>query len=512
MKKQKQEEYRGFRTAGIRLTEELLSDVVWGSSQYEASQLYAYHMFDKAHLVMLAEEEIIPLRDAALMLSGLREMEEKGIEKVRMEVGGGMYSGEVYLIRKLSEEVGGRIHLGRSSADMGKVGDKIRQRDRLLDVMEAVNEYREALLKIALKHVATVMPGYTHGQHAQPTTLGHLLVAYASAISRDFARSGAAYYRINMSPAGAAIMTGSNFPINRKRTAELLGFERPCGNTLDAVHNYDDMMEVFSVIAILHLNLSRFADDVIFWTGSEVGMVEIPDRFCVTSSILMQKKNANALEHIGGAAACTIGGLVTAFVGERKPTGLSITPRNYYSRPALFKTFDDVLRDLKWLTILIQDIKVSKDIMKQRAGAYWAQATDIAGALVKDKKMPWRTAHQIVGILVRLSQERGFAPCNVNTKLLDEAAMEYMGEPVGLSEESLRKALDPFEFVSGRTLYGGPAPEEVRKQIGELGKELKQDKKTVADMRAHLQEASGKLEKAVDTIIMDSRQPSHLLN
>ncbi|HUT71664.1 MAG TPA: argininosuccinate lyase [Desulfatiglandales bacterium] len=501
MRKQKQSEYRGFRRPGIRLTEELLPNIVTHSSEHELPELYAHHMFDKAHLVMLAEENIIPRRDAALMLASLREMEAEGIEKVRLEVGGGIHSGEQYLIRKLSEEIGGRIHLGRSSGDLDKVADRIKQRDKLLEVMDAVNGFRHVLLKVAADHVDTVMPGYTHAQHAQPTTLGHQLLAWAVTLSRDFKRLEAVLHRINVSPAGAAIMTGSNFPLNRHRVAELLGFERPCENTLDAIHSPDDMLEVFSVIAISHSNLARWADDIIIWTSSEVGMVDIPDRFCGTSSILAQKKNAYAMEHARGAAASTVGGLMTAFFGEKGPTGLSIYSWNRYAKPALLSSFDNVVRDLNWLTELLSALKVNKTLMRQRAGAFWAQATDVAGAIVRDKGVSWRTAHQIVGILVRLSYERGIAPRHVQTTLLDEAAVEYMDEPIGLSEESLRKALDPGEFVKGRTLYGGPAPQESRRRIAEFAEVLKRDEDAVVDIRGRLEAASENLEKAIDRII-----------
>jgi argininosuccinate lyase len=504
LKKQKQTEYRGYRTAGIRLSEELLPNIVGHSSQHEQPQLYTYHMFDKAHLVMLAEENLIPQKDAALMLANLREMETEGIEKVRLAVGGGMHSGEQYLIRKLSEDIGGRIHLGRSSGDLGKVGFRIKQRDNLLELMDAVNGFRRLLLKVAAKHVDTVMPGYTHGQHGQPLTFGHQMLAWAAALTRNFKRFESALDRLNLSPAGAAAMTGTNFPLNRHRTAELLGFEKPCENTLDATHSSDDILELFSVIAILHADLTRWADDIIFWTGSEVGMVTIPDRFCGTSSIMMQKKNAYAMGHIRGAAASTIGGLMTAFFVEKGATGLSGFSRNRYSQPVLLSAFDSLFRDLSWLTELVPALEVNKEIMRQRAGAFWAQATDVAGAIVRHKDLSWRTAHQIVGILVRLSHERGIKPSEVDTKLLDEAAVEYMGEPIGLSEEVIQKACDPVEFVKGRTLYGGPAPSESRRQIKIHKKTLKRDEEIVIRIRRQLSAASQKLEKAIDEIINTS--------
>ncbi|MDB4444633.1 argininosuccinate lyase [bacterium] len=501
MGNKKSKEYKGFGEAGIRLTEEALPDVVTHSSEHELPQLYACHMFDKAHLVMLAEENIIPRSDAALMLSGLREMEAEGVEKVRLETGGGIHSGEKYLINKLGEEIGGRIHIGRSSGDLDRVGDRIKQRDSLLGIIDAINAFREILLTTAADHVDTVMPGYTHGQHAQPLTFAHQLLAWASTLSRDFGRLYSALQRLNVSPAGAAIMTGSNFPINRHRTAELLGFDRPCENTLDAIHSPDCTLEVFSVIAILHSNLARWADDIIFWTGSDVGLVDLPDRFCGTSSILAQKKNPYAMEHIRGAAAQTIGGLMTAFFGEKGQTGLAIFSHNFYSKPALLTSFDRVVRELRWLTALVPETKLDTELMRKRAGAYWAQASDVAAALARDKGLSWRTAHQIVGILVRLCHERGIGPSEVDTDLLDEAAVQYTGSPIGLGEESLQKALDPLAFVKGRTLYGGPAPEESQRRIAELSRNLEGDREAVAVIRSRLQDANGKLERAIDGII-----------
>ncbi len=471
------------------------------SSETERRKLYAYHAFDKAHLVMLAEENIIPRRDATLMLASLREMEAEGVEKVRLERGGGMHSGEQYLTQKLSEDIGGRINLGRSSGDLNKVGDRIKMRDSLLDVMDAVNGCRKALLKTAAEHVTTVMPGYTHGQQAQPTTLGHQLLCWAIVLSRDFARLESAFGRINLSPAGCGIMTGSDFPLNRHRVAELLGFARPSENTLDAVHSPDDLLEAFAVIAILHSNLGRWADDLIFWTANEINMLEISDQFCGTSSIMPHKKNPYALEHIRGAAGGTLGGLMAAFYGEKGQTALAIYPRNYYSKPALWEAFDNVTRDLRWLKGLMAAIKVHKELMEARAGAFWAQATDVASAIVREKGLPWRAAHQIVGILVRLSNEKGIDPRRVTAQLLDEAAVEYMGKPVGLGRETLQKSLDPVEFVRARRLYGGPAPEESRRRIAECLEILEQNEKAVENIRGLLQGAAEALERAMDEII-----------
>jgi len=498
--KQKAEAYLGFRTPGIRLTEELLPDVVEHRTDRVLVTLYAIHAFDKAHLVMLAEEKLIPLDDAVAMLRVLRDTEREGIEKARLDAGGGMHSGEQLLIRRLSEEVGGRIHLGRSSGDFGAVSTKIVQRDKMLDVMLHLNNVRSVMISQADAHVTTVMPGYTHGQHAQPTTLGHQLAAWAAVLERDFERAIQAYRRINVSPAGAAILTGSDFPLNRQRTSELLGFDRPAPSTFDAILSHDTELDSFCVLAILNADLARWADDLMLWSTSEFSMVDVPDRFCATSSIMMQKKNPYAPQYIKGLGAASLGGLVTAFYAERGPTGMPILDRQY-SRDALWRLYDDTVRDLKWVRALLPALRWNKPLMRARAGEYWAQATDIAGALVREKGLPWRTAHQIVGILVRLGYERGFGPGDVTPELLDEAAVAYMDRPVHLSEESLRKAVDPENFVGARAIFGGPAPEEVLRRLADFRTALTRDEQAYQEVRRQVDGAHQKLESAIDALV-----------
>jgi argininosuccinate lyase len=500
MRQQIHTEYRGFRTPGIRLTEPLLPDVTGHSSEAELPVLYAYHLFDKAHLTMLAEENLIPRQDAIAMLRALRDMEVEGVEKVRLEAGGGMHSAEQYLIRRLGEAVGGRIHLGRSSGDLSVVARRIRQRDRLIELMHEINTLRAVVLDVAEANLDAVMPGYTHTQHAQPVTLGHQLMAWASILERDLQRADTAYQRVNQSPAGAAIMTGSNFPLNRHRTAELLGFDGIIKNTFDAILSLDVVLDTFHAVASVNLNLSRWAADLNFWFTSEAGYIDIPDRFCGTSSIMMQKKNPYALEFIRGAVTDSMGGLVTAFAVQKAATGDPIQDQRYMF-DALFRSFDLAVRGLRWYTQLLPAMEVKKDHMRDMAASYWAQATDVAGALVREKDLPWRTAHQIVGILVRFSYERGIKPRDVTPELLDEAAFEYMGKPVGLSQAALQKALDPVAFVNGRTLYGGPAPEECRRRLPEYRAQLHRDQALVGEKEVRLKQAAEKQETAIDALL-----------
>lgn len=500
MRKQVHTEYRGYRNPGIRLKEPLLPGVSGHTSEAEMPLLYAYHIFDKAHLIMLTEEGLIPRQDGVLMLKELRNMEAQGITKVRLEVGGGMHSGEHYLIRRLGEEVGGRIHLGRSSGDLGAVGRRIRLRDRLIELMQRLNDFRTVVLHVAERHLDTVMPGYTQSQHSQPETLGHQLLAWASALERDYQRADTAYQRTNQSPAGAGVMTGSDFLLNRQRTADLLGFDNVIKNTVDACLNDDYILDIFLAVISVNLNLSKWASDLNFWFTSEVGFVDIPDRFCGTSSIMMQKKNPYVLGFVRGAVAESMGGLVTACAVQKGCTG-DPSQENRYMHEALSRSFDLAEQDLGWFVDLLPAVEIKKERMREMARSYWAQASDIAGALVRENGLPWRTAHQIVGILVRISYERGLKPADVTSELLDEAAVEYMGEQVRLSKEALERALDPWESINRRILYGGPAPEECRRRFPDYYVQLQAGREGLEGKRDRLKTAANKLERVIDSLL-----------
>jgi argininosuccinate lyase len=502
VRKQQAELYRGYRTAGIRMMEEMAPSAQTHRTGRVAKTLYAIHRFDKAHLVMLIEEGLIPRADGVAMLRGLRDMEDIGVAKARTESGGGLHSGEYFLIRRLGEEIGGRLHLARSSGDLSKVGRRMYLRDQLLLLIEQINAFRAALLTTAERHLDTVMPGYTHGQSAQPTTYGHQLLAWALALGRDVARARSAFERVNLSPAGAVIMTGSNFPLNRHRTAELLGFDEPELNTFDAIQAHDDGLEVAAVLAIHGHTMARINEDLMLWSTNEFGMIDVPDRFCGTSSIMMQKKNPSATQEIKGAGADAVGALMTAFMVEKGPTGMAVIDRRYAS-DGTERAFDHALRDLGWMIEMVPELIVDTELMRRRSGMFWAQATDVAGALVRELGMNWRSAHQIVGILVRYTYERGLTPQQVTTALLDEAAMEYFGEPVGLSEDALLAALDPAHFVRTRTLFGGPAPDEVRRRLPDYHAGLDHDRQWLTERQEQQRHAEALLEAAVDGYVSD---------
>lgn len=490
-----------YRKAGARLTEdaeEVQYRTKLGDPQQQQREYWIYHKFDKAHLVMLAEQGFLSREDAAAMLRALRRMEEAGMEEVRASTEAGEHSGEAWLITELGEEVGGRIHAGRSSGDFMAVTSRIFIRDYLLTLMEASLELRECLLELASKHIDTVMPASTWSQHAQPTSFAHYVMSWELALENDFTRMKQLFERVNVSPAGAAIMTGSRYPVKRERTADLLGFDGTITNTRYAVLGFDGWLgvpaEAYTVPSLLMMNVSGIASELYLWSTTEFSYVELADRYCGTSSIMPQKKNPYTLMWIRGAAARTYGRL-TSYLHEMHDVCMGYTRQ-------LAPTFDDILEATRIMTGVLSTMSVKTERMLDNAtNLNWICATDIADLIVLEKGLPFRTAHQIVAILVRVGIERGITQSGVTSALLDEAAVEYMGRPLEISDELLRQALDPAACIRARTLTGGPAPERVQEDIARAQASHRADADELKKTRDRLASADTRLEEAIDTLL-----------
>jgi argininosuccinate lyase len=492
--------YQGFRAAGGRLAEEPLAHLDFHRSNLLGESVFAIHAFDKAHAVMLTEEGIVPRATGVAMLQAFRRMEQEGVEQARAWADGGMHSGEHYLIKTLGEEIGGRLHLGRSSGDLIEVARRTVFRDHVHRLLAALGAVRATLLDLAGQHVRTVMPGYTHGQHAQPTTFAHWATLFEEVYARDTARLISFHARLNRSPAGAAIMTGSDFPLNRHRAAALLGFDSPLSHTMDAILSHDLEMEYAGVLAVLAQNVARLADDLFLWSTMEFAMVELPDRYCGTSSIMPQKKNPDGLEDMKSVAAQSLGVVMTVMAAEKGPTGFPIMERRN-SQAILWDLGRNLGIRLESLAPLLRDLDVRRERMKELAGANWAQVTDLAAALVRHSAIDWRTAHQIVGVFVRQCVAAKIRPVDARSSHLDAAARALGHDAPGLSAEIFADAMDPAAFVERRRLYGGPAPDAITREIGSARQVLAANQEQLAAMNARVDAARAQLEKAITAII-----------
>ena len=317
---------------------------------------------------------------------------------------------------------------------------------------------------MASNHTETVMVGYTHLQHAQPTTFAHHLMAYANEIKRDFERIEDAKKRVDMCPLGAAAMTGTGFPINRDRTAELLGFSRVMENSMDAVSSRDFMAETVFALAMLASNLSKISEEMIIWSSYEFRLIEISDEYSSTSSIMPQKKNPDVAEISRSKTAVLYGELMTIL------TILKALPHSYNRdlqevTPHLWNAVDTTRSMINITCNMLSSMSFNVDRGMELAMANFSTATELADLMVSDKNLPFRIAHQIVGRTVTEAISQGMRPEDIDTKFLDKIAVEINGTPLGIRAELVENALNPYEIIKTRDVKGGPSPKAVKESI-----------------------------------------------
>jgi argininosuccinate lyase len=491
-----------YRQKGKRFTENLAGYAMLakpGTPEAWLNVLPDVHRLDKAQLVMLVEENLIPREGGIQCLRALKEIESDGdesIKKARAEAGAGIFSGENYLIPKLGEAVGGLIHLGRSTGDETTGTLRMTIRREILEILQKAVAYRETLLKIAEQHIETPFPTYTGFQAAQITSLAHYLLDFVYKATHASKKLRDDYAEINRSPMGAAIGTGSDFPLNRERVAELLGFDSVITNTHEAISSEDKtfMIEVFGTLTLLLAPVEKLASWMFFFHSTEFGFVLAADRFCDSSSIMPQKRNPFLMYNI----AAMVHTVYAAFVEDiLEETALICWPRGASIKRAFVNTKDA----LDCARLNIGTMKINKKRILENLKYNWCCATDLAGALVRKHKISWRTAHQIVSIICRKAEENDIPSSALNSKMIEEASMEHMGKKLSLSKATIKNVQDPMARIKERTLTGGPAPENVKKMIKEMKQALEVDREFIKTARQKLANADIKLEKAVNKLL-----------
>lgn len=345
---------RGGRLPSVR------KDVVNFTSSLASDRrlLQSVIQINEAHAIMLMEQEIVTRRDGTLLLQGLDALKAKmkltgAHEDVHMAV-------EDAVTKSAGHEIGGNLHIAKSRNDQVSTAIRMVLRNRLLDLMTLVVNLQEALTNLAENHVRTLVPGYTHLRPAQPITFAHYLLSYVDALERDGQRLADAYHRVNHCPMGAGAIATSSFQINRERVAELLGFSEVLENSLDAVSSRDFILEPLAILAILAVNISRLAEDFILKSSPAFGIIELPDGFTFTSSIMPQKKNPDVLEVIRAKMSHVIGNFFTSI------TTMKALPASYNMdfqeiTPRLWEAIDDLTPSIDILSKLIEQIKVTKN-------------------------------------------------------------------------------------------------------------------------------------------------------
>jgi argininosuccinate lyase len=423
----------------------------------------------KAHAAMLAKQGIISAQDAKKIAHGLDTILSE-IEAGKFQFKRALEDIHMNVESRLATLIGpaaGRLHTARSRNDQVATDFRLWVRAKIDEIDAALAAYQHALAEKALAHAATVMPGFTHLQTAQPVTFGHHLLAYVEMAARDRGRFADARARLNESPLGAAALAGTSFPLDRAMTAKALGFARPMANSLDAVSDRDFVLETLAAASIASVHLSRFAEEIVIWTSPLVGLVKLSDKFTTGSSIMPQKRNPDAAELVR-AKTGRIAGALTALMMVMKGLPLAYQKDMQEDKEGAIDALGALVLSIAAMAGMVRDLEPDAARMRAAAGEGYATATDLADWLVRTLKIPFREAHHITGRIVAKAAEAG-----VPLEKLPLAAMQAVEARI---TRAVYGVLSVDNSVKSRISLGGTAPKNVRNQAKRWLKRLENNR------------------------------------
>jgi argininosuccinate lyase len=468
----------------------------------EAQRLLFPHMLaaNEAHTLMLAATGIIPREQAAALLRANRAVETAGAGAFPYSttVEDLFFAIEGQIIERAGAEAGGNLQIARSRNDLDAVMARQMVRERLLGVQEQVFAVRAALLDLIEQHHETLMPGVTHTQPAQPTTLAHHLLGVLGPFERDSERLAQAWARVNRCPLGGAAFTTTSFPIDRELTARLLGFDGLVENGYDAIGASDYMLEVTGALANMATSVSRFAHDLLIWSRAEAGVLWIGDAFVQISSIMPQKRNPVVFEHIRARTGYVIGDAATVTaVAHSSAFGDTVDVEDPVYVP-LARCCDSASAVLGLLAAVLPTCAFDTELLAARAGEGHTTTTALADALARERGMAFRAAHHVVSSLVRASVRTG-EPITAGQVSL--VATEEAGREIVIDDDFVARALDPWAMVRSRTVPGGPAPEATRDAAARSHARLAEDRQAADARKARLDAAIAARRERADALI-----------
>ncbi len=410
-----------------------------------------------AHAEMLKRVGVLSEQDLAAIQQGMAEIIED-IKSGSLEWSLDLEDVHMNIERRLTDKIGDagkRLHTGRSRNDQVATDIRLWLRDEITVIQDLIKGLQASLLDLAEQNVDVVMPGFTHLQVAQPVSFGHHMLAYVEMLGRDFERMVDCRKRVNRMPLGAAALAGTTYPIDRSITAELLGFEQICQNSLDAVSDRDFAIEFTAAASLVMVHLSRLSEELILWMSPRVGFIDIADRFCTGSSIMPQKKNPDVPELVRGKTGRVVGHLMGMIV-LMKSQPLAYNKDNQEDKEPLFDTVDTLVDTLRIYADMMRGVTVKADNMRAAVMQGFAMATDLADYLVK-KGMPFRDSHEVVARAVRFADDKGVD--------LSELAFVDLAQFSDLIAEDVFEHLTPEGALNARDHIGGTAPAQVRAQI-----------------------------------------------
>ena len=455
----------------------------------QSSFLPSLLQIDLAHVLMLARQGIVSPEIAARCLQAVLSLDQADLSKAEYD---GSVEDLFFLIEQtlagmLGADIAGRIHTARSRNDVDLTLYRMVLRERLLDVLQSHLTLRSTLLAIAEEHRASLMPAYTHNQPAQPTTLGHFLMAYIEVLERDAERLTACYARVNRSPLGACAITTTGFAIDRAYTAELLGFRGLIVNSYGAIAAVDYVAEACSTLAAAMLSLGRFAQEMLLWSTAEFGYLRLSDGYVQISSIMPQKRNPVPLEHVRILASRALT-QAQAVLGSLHNTPFAdMNDAEDSLQPLVALAFRDAERATTLLSGALSEATFHAEQMRRRAGQDFITVTELADTLVRQAGLSFHRAHSIVSTAVRSANTDDPAA------LAASVHIQLHAEGHSLSRNDLEAALDPGHFVAIRSVPGGPAPAALDPELHRARTQLQHDQQWLTAERNHLLTASSRL-------------------
>jgi argininosuccinate lyase len=411
-----------------------------------------------AHSEMLAKTGIISAADQQKIANGLGAI-LKEIEAGKFEFSTRLEDIHMNVEARLAELIGpaaGRLHTARSRNDQVAVDFRLWVKDEFYRVAEALKGLMAAFIERAEEHAATIMPGFTHLQTAQPVTFGHHCLAYVEMFARDLSRVRDAIERMDESPLGAAALAGTGFPIDRHMTAKALGFREPTRNSLDSVSDRDYALEFLSVASIAATHLSRLAEEIVIWSTPQFGFVRLSDSYSTGSSIMPQKKNPDAAELVR-AKTGRVNGHLVGLLTVMKGLPLTYSKDMQEDKEAVFDAAETLDLMLAAMTGMVRDLTVNEAAMKKAAGSGYATATDLADWLVRSLGLPFREAHHITGRAVALAEQKKVG--------LEKLSLEDLQSIHSGITGDVFSVLSVQNSVKSRESFGGTAPAQVRRQV-----------------------------------------------
>ncbi|MDR7073211.1 argininosuccinate lyase [Fictibacillus barbaricus] len=487
---------------GKTYVENLLRPVFNDQRDFLFKQMFNIH---RAHVVMLTEQSILNKKEAGQILEAVEKVAQIDYRTLQYDP---QFEDLFFMMEhKISTEIGpelaGNIHIARSRNDMGVAMYRLVLRDHILTLIQSSLQLADALLKQIQEHAETIITAYTHTQPAQPITLGHYLTAIFDVLMRDVKRLWNAYDIVNRSPLGAAALSTTGFPINRKRVCELLGFHELVENSYDSIAGADYLLESATSVLTMMINFGRWIQDFLQLATREFDLIRVADPYVQISSIMPQKRNPVSIEHSRSLASSSAGEALSAIqMIHNTPFG-DIVDTEDDLQPHLYRSFEKANRVVNLMHAVIRTMEVDKETALTRANTGCITITELADVLTREKQVPFRLAHQIASTIAKECTLNSIEVNQLPLKRVNERIRKHVN--VTLTQQEWDVAVCPIEFVKRRNVQGGPNPDEVRRMAKERGKEWINSKEQLEKETERLNGAENQLNEIIHRLITHNK-------